>query len=127
MTNDDLGDDGIARLLSVVIPDRLRRILLVSDGDPYLETALTYLPNTELYGVSPGKYGPDTHPELFDLLIFEGKPPAQLPHGAVLLIAPSATSDLGEVVGTVSDPAIGQPPPEEPMLRYVDLSHRNLT
>ena len=48
-------------------PDRLRRILLVSEGDPYLETALAYLPNTELYGVAPKDYGAATHPELFDL------------------------------------------------------------
>ena len=40
---------------SIVPPERLRRILLVSDGDPYLETALTYLPNTELYGVKIGR------------------------------------------------------------------------
>ena len=58
------------RAWAVVPPDRLRRILLVSEGDPYLETALTYLPNTELYGVSPADYGASTHPEIFDLVIF---------------------------------------------------------
>src|SRR3970040_2425315 len=42
------------RAWAVIPPDRLRRILLVSEGDPYLETALTYLPNTQLYGVAPG-------------------------------------------------------------------------
>jgi len=110
------------RAWAIVPANHLRRILLVSDGDPYLETALTYLPNTELYGVTPAKYGPDTHPELFDLIIFEGQPPAQLPHGAILLIAPTATTDLGEVVGTAPDPAIGTPPPDEPLLRYVDLT-----
>ena len=50
------------RAWAIVPPDRLRRILLVSDGDPYLETALTYLPNTELYGVASTAYGPSTHP-----------------------------------------------------------------
>ena len=51
-------------------------MLLVGAGDPYLETALSYLPNTELYGVTPDKYGRPTPPELFDLIIFEGFLPA---------------------------------------------------
>jgi hypothetical protein len=110
------------RAWAIVPPDRLRRILLVSDGDPYLETALTYLPNTELYGVTPAKYGADTHPELFDLIIFEGALPATLPRSAILAIAPTATSDLGDVTGTASDPGIGTPPADEPILRYVDLT-----
>src|SRR4051794_16157275 len=74
------------RAWAVVPPDRLRRILLVGPGDPYLETALTYLPSTELYAVTPDKYGPTTHPELFDLIIFEGYLPPVVPHSAVLAI-----------------------------------------
>jgi hypothetical protein len=119
------GGDALAvddRAWAVVPPDRLRRILLVGPGDPYLETALTYLPNTELYGVTPDKYGPSTHPELFDLVIFEGSLPPELPHSAVLAIAPPATSDLGEVVGTLTDPGIATLPADDPILRFVDLS-----
>lgn len=110
------------RAWAIVPPDRLRRILLVGEGDPYLETALSYLPNSELYGVTPAKYGPDTHPELFDLIIFEGFLPATLPRSAILAIAPPATSDLGQVVGSFTDPGIGTPSPDEPILKYVDLS-----
>ena len=110
------------RAWAVVPPDRLRRILLVSEGDPYLETALTYLPNTELYGVSPTDYGASTHPELFDLVIFEGAVPDELPPTAVLAIAPAETNVLGEVVGSLKDPGIGSLDPDEPVLRYVDLS-----
>jgi hypothetical protein len=117
---DDLALDD--RAWAIVPPERLRRILLVSDGDPYLETALTYLPNTELYGVSPARYGPDTHPELFDLIIFEGRLPALLPDTAILAIAPDRTSPLGEVTGTLTDPGIGTLSVDEPILRYVDLS-----
>lgn len=110
------------RAWAVVPPQRLRRILLVADGDPYLETALTYLPNTELYGVKPAAYGPTTHPELFDLVIFEGTLPAALPSGPILVIAPKTSSVLGDVLGTIKDPAIGSLDPAEPVLRYVDLS-----
>lgn len=122
---DATGADALAlddRAWAIVPPDRLRRILLVSDGDPYLETALTYLPNTELYGVSPGDYGPSTHPELFDLIIFEGPLPAELPTTPILAIAPATSGPLGEVAGTLTDPGIGTLDPDEPILRYVDLS-----
>ena len=109
------------RAWAVVPPDHVRRVLLVGAGDPYLETALSYLPNTELYGVTPGEYGPATHPELFDLIIFEGFLPGELPHAAILAIAPTATSELGEVIGALTDPGIATLP-DDPILKYVDLS-----
>ena len=119
------GGDSLAsddRAWAIVPPDRLRRVLLVGSGDPYLETALTFLPNTELYGVTADKYGPATHPELFDLIIFEGFLPPELPKAAVLAIAPPATSDLGEVIGTLTDPGIATLPTDDPILKYVELS-----
>jgi hypothetical protein len=110
------------RAWAIVPPDRLRRILLVSEGDPYLETALSYLPNAELYGVAPKDFGAGTKPELFDLVIFEGALPAQLPARPILAIAPTTSSVLGDVSGTLRDPGIGALDPDEPILRYVDLS-----
>ncbi len=119
-STDILGVDD--RAWAIVPPDRLRRVLLVGDGDPYLETALSYLPNTELYGVTPARFGPDTHAELFDLIIFEGFLPPTLPRAAILAIAPPASSPLGQVVGSLTDPGIGTPSPDEPILKFVDLS-----
>jgi len=110
------------RAWAIVPPDRLRRILLVSEGDPYLEVALTYLPNAELYGVAPKDYGAGTKPELFDLVIFEGVLPKELPARPILAIAPTTSSALGEVTGALQDPGIGALDPAEPILRYVDLS-----
>ena len=119
-TLDDLATDDVA--WAVVPPASLHRILLVGAGDPYLETALTYLPDTELYGVQPTAYGPASHPEKFDLVIFEGWLPDQLPDGPVLAIAPPATSALGKVTGTTQSPALGSLDTTDPVLRYVDLS-----
>ena len=39
---------------------------------------------------TPAEYGPDTKPELFDLIIFEGALPAELPDKPILAIAPTA-------------------------------------
>ncbi len=110
------------RAWAVVPPSELRTILLVSEGDPYLETALSFLPNTELYGVTPAKYGPTTKPELFDLIIFEGFVPADLPAKPILVIAPPRTSDVGQVTGNLTSPGIGSLNPDDPILRYVDLA-----
>ncbi len=110
------------RAWAIVPPTHLRTVLLVGAGDPYLETALSYLPDTELYGVTPDRYGPGTKPELFDLVIFEGYLPAELPARPLLVIAPPRTSALGTVTGMLANPGVGTLDPSDPILRYVDLS-----
>ena len=110
------------RAWAIVPSEELRQILLVSDGDPYLETALSHLPYTELYGRSPEDYPSTTGLDEFELVIFEGYVPDELPDAGVLLIAPPESSPLGEVTGNLRDPGIGAVSPDEPILRYVDLS-----
>ena len=113
------------RAWAIVPPDRPREILLVGAGDPYLETALSYLPNSSLYGVTPDRYPQDakrTDGTDWDLIIFEGTVPATLPSVPVLAIAPPTTSPLGSVSGKLTNPGIGTLSPDEPSLRYVDLS-----
>lgn len=110
---------------AVIPPERRRLVLLVGEGDPYLETALGFLPNIELYGVAPDEYGPATERKdgrPWDLVIFEGFVPATLPSTPTLAIAPPRSSPLGDVSGTLRDPGIGSLDPDEPILRYVDLS-----
>jgi hypothetical protein len=115
---------------AVVPPDRTRLALIVGEGDPYLETALSYLPDVELFGVAPAEYGPaserkDGRP--WDLVVFEDYLPATLPKTPVLAIAPPRTSPLGEVSGTLKDPGIGTLDPDEPVLRFVDLSTTHIS
>jgi hypothetical protein len=118
------------RAWAVVPSDRTRLILIVGDGDPYLETALSYLPNVELYGVTPDGYGPATERtdgRPWDLVIFEGSLPTTLPRTPILAIAPPRSSPLGQVSGTLTDPGIGSLDPDEPVLRYVDLSTTHIS
>jgi hypothetical protein len=117
---DQLASDD--RAWAVVPSDELRQILLVSEGDPYLETALSYLPNTELYGRAPKDYDTTTGLEEFELIIFENFLPRVMPDTAVLAIAPPRSGPLGQVTGNLVNPGIGSLNPEEPILRYVDLS-----
>jgi hypothetical protein len=120
---DDLATDD--RAWAVVPPDRTRLILVVGEGDPYLETALSYLPNVELYGVALDEYGPATERKdgrPWDLVIFEGPLPGELPRSPILAIAPTEDSPLAQVTGTLENPGIGSLSLDEPILRYVDLS-----
>jgi hypothetical protein len=113
------------RAWAIVPPDRPREILLVGDGDPYLETALSFLPNTSLFGVKAGRYPVDAQRRDgtdWDLIIFEGFVPATLPSTPTLAIGPPRTSPVGTVTGKLTNPGIGTLSPDEPILRYVDLS-----
>ena len=110
---------------AIVPPTRERVILVVGDGDPYLETALSKLPNVDLWLGTPAEYArnPD-NPEgkSWDLVIFEGDLPAELPNVPILAIAPERSSPLGQVNGTLTNPGIGTLNPDEPILSFVDLS-----
>jgi von Willebrand factor type A domain/Aerotolerance regulator N-terminal len=118
------------RAWAVVPPDRTRLVLIVGDGDPYLETALSYLPDVELFGVTPAEYGPKTDRtdgRPWDLIVFEGFVPTTLPKTPILAIAPPRSSALGDVSGTLKDPGIGTLDPDEPVLRFVDLSTTHIS
>ncbi len=118
------------RAWAVMPTTQTRLVLLVGDGDPYLETALSYLPNVELFGVAPADYGPAsqrTDGRAWDLTIFESHLPATLPATPILAIAPPRSSALGDVNGTIKDPGIGSLNPDEPILRYVDLSTTHIS
>ena len=58
----------------------------------------------------------------WDLIIFEGTVPADLPDVPILAIAPDRSSPLGTVNGTLPNPGIGSLNPDEPILSFVDLS-----
>lgn len=113
------------RAWAVVPPIRERNILVVGAGDPYLETALSFLPHARLFGLKPAEYPAGASRKdgtAWDLIIFEGFVPATLPATAILAIAPPTTSGLGEVVGTLKNPGIATLGTDEPILRYVDLT-----
>jgi Ca-activated chloride channel family protein len=113
------------RAWAVIPPDRVREILVVGPGDPYLETALSLMPKTRIFGLQPDEYPAKavrTDATPWDLIIFESTLPATLPKTPILAIAPPRTSDLGQVAGKLKNPGIGTLDPQEPVLRYVDLS-----
>src|SRR3954469_5774538 len=70
------------RAWAVVPPERTRNVLVVGRGDPYLETALSHLPNSHLFGLTPDEYPAGavrTDGTSWDLVIFDANIPSTLP------------------------------------------------
>ena len=114
---------------AVVPPDAPRQILLVGPGNVYLQNAFALLPNVELYGTTAEDYPATATDPVFaeyDLVVFDGFVPPDLPQKPILAIAPPATSPLGVVNGTLDTFGMGQPPLDEPLLRGVDLSRLHI-
>lgn len=111
---------------AIVPPDRLRRVLLVGPGNVYIQNAFSLLPNVELYGATAEQWPTTTGKDKFDLIVFDGFVPTDLPKKPVLAFAPPATSPLGVVTGTLTQFGMGQPAADDPLLRGVDLTRLHI-
>ena len=106
---------------------RKRKILLVTEGNIFLEKIFNTLPALEIYKVTPGRY-----PSLlagnyaYDLTILDGV--AQpLPPGAVFLLNPPPGEIAGGlVVREEFRPGELAPEQDSPFLEYVELSQTHV-
>jgi Ca-activated chloride channel family protein len=99
------------------------RVLLISEGNLFLERALGALPGIELVRLSPDQPLP-TDP--YDLYVYDGVVTGTLPAGNLWLIGPPASVGDGfsiEVGGIFTDTAIIDVAADDPLLRYVDVSN----
>ncbi|CAN5642192.1 BatA and WFA domain-containing protein [soil metagenome] len=114
---------------AVVPPDRPRYVLLVGPGNVFIQNAFSLLPNVELYGTTAENYAATSADPLFDsydLVVFDGFLPPELPGKPILAFAPPRSSPLGEVTGSLDSFGLGQLPADEPLLRGVDLSRLHI-
>ena len=74
---DALGVDD--RAWAVVPPNEKRQVLLAGEPDPYLETALSFLPDTELYFRDGDEWSTLTGLDEYELVIFNRFLPPTLP------------------------------------------------
>ncbi|MEP7361364.1 MAG: VWA domain-containing protein [Chloroflexota bacterium] len=111
---------------AIVPPDRLRRVLLVGPGNVYIQNAFSLLPNIELYGATADQWAATTGKDKFDLIVFDGFVPTDLPKQPILAFAPLVTSPLGVVSGTLTQFGMGQPAADDPLLRGVDLTRLHI-
>ncbi|MDD4494122.1 MAG: BatA domain-containing protein [Eubacteriales bacterium] len=112
---DSLDADNIA--WDAVVPRSIRKVLLVTEGNVYLENIFKIIPEVELVKSEPEAYGPEM--KGYDLYVFDGTFPEELPEGSILCFNPSGEpgasgspgtsgmpgSDLFEVEEQVTNPA----------------------
>jgi len=121
---------------TVHTPPLSGRVLLISDGNLFLERALGALPGVELVRLSPNSPVPPLQGETeggYDLYVYDGVITGTLPVGNLWLIGPPASpppagGELGgngfpvSVGGLFAATMITRVADGDPLLRYVDLS-----
>jgi len=97
-------------------------VLLVTEGNGFLEKSLNLMPNVRLFKATPATYAPS---DGFGLTVLDGYIPAQLPAGNLLVFAPPDSPTI-PVSGTLAYPQVGQVAVNDPLMRFVDLSQTHL-
>lgn len=104
---------------SVLDVGRRSEILLVTNGNVFLEKVLSLLPAGDVSRVQPRRYlAVDVNQ--YDVVIFDGYVPDVLPRGNILIVNP-VESTLFAAEGEVRMPAVRSWEREDPLLRFVDL------
>src|SRR5712692_10706375 len=97
------------------------RVLLVTRGNSFLEAALRLQPGINLYETTPGNYVANAGN--YDLTVFDGFVPAQLPSGDLFFINPPAGSYIfGQSGAEIDVSHIGAGSDNQNLLSEVDLS-----
>jgi Mg-chelatase subunit ChlD len=111
-----------------VLPgDRPTRVLLVSDGNVFVERALGLRSGTQVTRVSPADYTPQPN-QAFDLVVLDGFVPPGLPAGSgILLLHPPLNNGLVSVGSDVGVSAVSTTREDDPLLTDVPLGGVHIT
>ena len=96
------------------------RVLLVTQGNSFLEASLRLQPNIDLFETTPARY---VNGGNFDLTVFDGFVPSNLPSGAIFFVNPPTDSNVfGKSGAEVSISHISAGTDNQLLLNQVDLS-----
>lgn len=96
------------------------RVLLVTPGNIFIEKAVNLCEALELYRTSPENYLQQN--EYYDLYIFDGWLPEQLPRASAMVLNPPSPNPFFAVNGSQKNIASVTASGDEPLLRYVDVN-----
>lgn len=124
------GEDALAvddRAFALVPQQEAVRSLVVGPGNDYLENALALLPRLELFAVGAAGYEDALADAAeagtpYGFIVFDGVVPDEAPEVPALYLDPDTDGPYGTVDGRIDGPLIERTDPDEPMLRFVDLS-----
>jgi hypothetical protein len=120
--NDDLEADNEA--YSQLSPRREVNVLLVTDGNLYLEKALNLDPHVKLSTSTPSAYNGQTG---FDVVVFENSGPAEVGPGAHLYINCGGPTAPVDIKGKITNATILDWERAHPAMRYVKLSQLQMS
>ncbi|HEX8235048.1 MAG TPA: BatA and WFA domain-containing protein [Abditibacteriaceae bacterium] len=114
--DDDLQRDNIA--YTTLEPQRAIRVLLISEGNLFLERALNVDPNVELFRTSASAYSTAKTGGEYDVIVCDGAAPANLPAGNQLLF--NTFTDMAPVVkgGIAPSPSVADWDRKHPVTRF---------
>ena len=118
VVDDGLALDNTAWAIQRERPEGEQRALLVSAGNLFLERAVASLPEISAFRVAPDTELPA---ESYDLYVFDGWLPAELPDSPLLVINPPPGNPLLAVTGAFSNTQLGRVV-NHPLLKHVDFS-----
>jgi Ca-activated chloride channel family protein len=120
---DILPDDD--RAFAVLGDSQPAPVTLVTEGNLFLETALSLMPGIELTQADTSE---STLPQDAQLTIFDNTVPitATLPAGNLLFIAPPSSTSYFTTTGTVDAPSMRAVATEDPLLAHVSLAEASL-
>ncbi|MBV9323011.1 MAG: VWA domain-containing protein, partial [Chloroflexi bacterium] len=123
---DDLALDNAA--WAVVGGDRPTRVLLVSDGNVFVEHALSLRAGTQVTRVGPADYTSQNQNQAYDLIVLDGYVPPTLPAGAsVLLLHPPPNNGWLTVGADTSVSSISAARQSDPLLADVPLDGTHIS
>ncbi len=113
---DDLQSDNIA--YAQLEPPRAIRVLLVSEGNLFLEKALNINPDVELFRTTPGAFSAAKSGAEYDVVVCDGVAPPGLPATNQLLF--NAFTDLAPVTktGVAPGPSVADYDRRHPVTRF---------
>lgn len=120
-------DDALAsdnRAYRVGITEQTRRVLIVGEGNFFLERALALEPNVEVNkapSVPESERGQRVGDSQYDLIIFDNAPPVPVKARAVMVVRAQG-GPIAKLSGQVKTPRIAVWEKEHPLLRYVELA-----
>lgn len=122
-TADFLAADDVA--LAVYQPSEPISVTLVTQGNLFLETALSLLPALNVVEVNPSEV---ENLPASSLTILDSVTPitASLPAGNLLILGPSRSTEHFTVSGSIAAPVPREADTDNPLLRYVDLESINI-
>jgi VWA domain-containing protein/aerotolerance regulator-like protein len=110
---------------AVLVQRKPAQVLLVSNGNQFLEKVLTLLPNVDLYRIAAQRYLA-VEADRFDIIVFDNYLPPLLPRGNLLVVNPPDRGPY-RTTGSISRPRVASWDREDPILGFVDIRDLNIS